>query len=398
MWDGLLNASVWQMVVFTLVSCHLTLMSVTLYLHRTMAHRAVDMSPRLAHVFRAILWLGTGMRTVEWVAIHRKHHARCETAEDPHSPVIFGLKEVFFRGAELYGHEAQQPETIQKFGHGCPDDWIERRVYTPYSSAGIVLLLLLELVLFGAAGLSVWAVQMICIPLLAAGVINGIGHHWGYRNYECDDASTNVVPWAFVVCGEELHNNHHAYPSSAKFSIRPWEIDLGWGYLRLFAWLGWVKIRRVAPQPVIDRSKQLVDLDTVKAIVVSRLHVMEHYAARVIKPEHKAALAGATSDAQRRAIKLARGPMIKVEKFLDEAARRRLLEGLEQSEQLKTVYEYRARLQEIWQMANASHERLVQALQDWCVQAENSGIESLQEFAARLRGYSLKPSPVLARG
>jgi len=397
MWNGLLDASWLDMLLFAALCCHLTLMSVTLYLHRTMAHRAVDMKPGLAHVFRAILWLGTGMRTVEWVAIHRKHHARCETEEDPHSPVIFGLKEVFFRGAELYGHEAQNTQTIEKFGHGCPNDWLERNVYSPWPSAGILLLLAVELVLFGVMGFSLWAVQMICIPLLAAGVINGIGHHWGYRNYESDDASTNVVPWAFVVCGEELHNNHHAYPSSAKFSIRRWEFDMGWMYLRIFSALGLVKIRRVAPQPVIDRNKKLVDLDTVKAIVVSRLHVMEHYAAKVIKPEQKAALASATSDAQRQAIKLARRPMIKVEKFLDEAGQKRLLAGLEQSDQLKTVYEYRAKLQDIWQMANASHERLVQALQEWCVQAENSGIDSLQEFATRLRGYSLKPSTVLAR-
>ncbi|MGB0865051.1 MAG: DesA family fatty acid desaturase [Granulosicoccaceae bacterium] len=396
MWGGLLGASVWEMVLFTLLTCHLILMSVTLYLHRTMAHRAVDMKPGLAHAFRAILWLGTGMRTVEWVAIHRKHHARCETVEDPHSPVIFGLKEVFFRGAELYGHESRNAETIEKFGHGCPEDWIERHVYTPYPSIGILLLLFVEIALFGVMGLSIWAVQMICIPLLAAGVINGIGHHWGYRNYESDDASTNVVPWAFVVCGEELHNNHHAYPSSAKFSIRPWEFDMGWMYLRLFAAMGLVKVRRVAPQPVIDHSKHLVDLDTVKAIVVSRLHVMEYYASKVIKPAHKMALANAKSDAQRQAIKLARGPMIKVEKFLDEAGQKRLLEGLEQSDQLKTVYEYRAKLQDIWQMANASHERLVQALQDWCVQAENSGIDSLQEFATRLRGYSLKPTIAVA--
>lgn len=397
MWNGLLDASWLEMALFTVLCCHLTLMSVTLYLHRAMAHRAVDMKPGLAHVFRAILWLGTGMRTVEWVAIHRKHHARCETEEDPHSPVIYGLNEVFFRGAELYGHEAKNSETIEKFGHGCPNDWIERNVYTPWTSAGILILLVIELLLFGVMGFSIWAVQMICIPLLAAGVINGIGHHWGYRNYESDDASKNVVPWAFVVCGEELHNNHHAYPSSAKFSIRRWEFDMGWMYLRLFSLLGLVKIRRVAPQPVIDTSKKRVDLDTVKAIVVSRLHVMENYAAKVIKPEHKAALASATSDAQRQAIKMARRPMIKVEKFLDEAGQKRLMAGLEQSDHLKTVYEYRAKLQDIWQMANASHERLVQALHEWCVQAENSGIDSLQEFATRLRGYSLKPSAALAK-
>jgi len=396
MWTGLFDASLLQMVLFTLLGCHLTLMAVTLYLHRTMAHRAVDMKPGLAHVFRAILWLGTGMRTVEWVAIHRKHHARCETAEDPHSPVVHGLKEVFFRGSELYGHEAANEETIEKFGRGCPQDWLERNIYTPSPSGGIVVLLAVELLLFGIPGFCMWAVQMMCIPVLAAGVINGIGHHWGYRNYESDDASTNVVPWALVVCGEELHNNHHSYPSSAKFSIRRWEFDMGWMYLRIFSALGLVKIRRVAPQPVIDKTKQQVDLDTVKAMVLSKVHVMEIYASRVIKPEHKFALAGAGSEAQRKAIKLARSPLIKVEKFLDDKAMKRLADGLEESEQLQVVYEFRAKLQEIWQMANASHERLVAALQEWCTQAEESGIESLREFAIRMRGYSLKPAAIVA--
>ncbi|MEM7377150.1 MAG: fatty acid desaturase [Pseudomonadota bacterium] len=393
MWQGVLEGSLWQLIGFTVLVAHLTLMSVTVYLHRAMAHRAIELHPALAHVFRFILWVATGMRTVEWVAVHRKHHARCETDEDPHSPVVFGLQEVLLRGAELYAHEAAKQETIEKFGHGCPTDWIERKLYTPYLWLGIVLMLLVNLALFGLLGFSTWAVQMLCIPVLAAGVINGIGHHTGYRNYESEDASTNVVPWGVVIVGEELHNNHHAYPSSAKFSIRPWEFDLGWLYIRLFCWLGLAKVRRVAPTPVYDQSKTAIDLDTVKAIVASKLHVMEHYASRVIKPVHRETVVQAGKQA-RSELRRARSALIDVDAFLDDAARARLQNVLIEFDALRTVYEARERFAEIWQIASASNERLVQALQEWCREAENSGIEALEEFAVRLRGYSLQPARV----
>lgn len=397
MWQGVLAGTWWQMVGLTLLIAHVTLLAVTVYLHRAMAHRAVELHPVLSHFFRFVLWMCTGMRTVEWVAVHRKHHARCETEEDPHSPMVYGLKEVFFRGAELYAHEAGKAETIAKFGQGCPDDWIERHVYTPHLSLGIVLMLLINLGLFGLLGFSTWAVQMLCIPLLAAGVINGVGHHTGYRNYESEDTSTNVLPWGIAIVGEELHNNHHAYPSSAKFSIRRWEFDMGWLYIRLFSLLGLARVKRVAPEPVYDSNKTVIDLDTVKAIIASKLHVMEHYAARVIKPVHKAAVSDATAS-HRTDIKQARASLIDVERFMDDATRQRLQRVLAESESLRTVYEARVRFGEIWQIASASNDRLVQALQEWCREAEASGIEALQEFAVGLRGYSLKPHTRLAAG
>lgn len=393
MWQGVLEGSIWQLAGFTLLVAHLALLSVTIYLHRAMAHRAIELHPVLSHFFRFVLWIVTGMRTAEWVAVHRKHHARCETEEDPHSPVVFGLKEVVLRGAELYAHEASKIETIEKFGHGCPEDWVERKVYTPHLSLGILLMLVINVALFGLLGFSTWAVQMLCIPVLAAGVINGVGHHTGYRNYESEDASTNVVPWGVVIVGEELHNNHHAYPSSAKFSIRPWEFDLGWLYIRLFCWLGLARVRRVAPQPVFDCNKHAVDLDTVKAIVASKFHVMEHYASGVIKPVLREALFDAGGQA-RRELRRARAALNEVDTLLDDASRARLQRALIASDALRTAYEARERFVAIWQIASASNERLVQALQEWCREAENSGVEALEQFAIRLRGYSLKPATV----
>ncbi len=395
MWQGLLDGTFWQMAAVTLLIAHLTLLSVTVYLHRAMAHRSIELHPALAHVFRFILWACTGMRTVEWVAVHRKHHAHCETENDPHSPMVYGLKEVFFRGAELYAHEAAKAETIAKYGKGCPDDWIERRLYKPYIWLGIVFMLAFNVALFGVLGLSTWAVQMLCIPVLAAGVINGVGHHTGYRNYESEDTSTNVSPWGIVIVGEELHNNHHAYPSSARFSLRRWEFDLGWLYIRLFCLLGLAKVKRVAPVPVYDNGKTTVDLDTVKAIIASKMHVMEHYASRVIKPVHKAAVHSASGD-DRKNLRRVRSALIDVERFLDEASTQRLQEVLADSDSLRAVYEARARFVAIWQIASASNDRLVQALQEWCREAEASGIDALQEFAVGLRGYSLKASASFA--
>ncbi|NVK30233.1 MAG: fatty acid desaturase, partial [Gammaproteobacteria bacterium] len=276
--DGILDLSGWQIVVWALISCHITLLGVTIYLHRAMAHRALDLHPAVSHFFRFWLWLTTGMVTVQWVAIHRKHHAHCETDEDPHSPQVLGLRRVFFQGAELYQDAAKRPEIMEKYGRGCPNDWLERTVYSRFPWLGISALLVIEFALMGMWGVSVFAVQMMCIPLLAAGVINGVGHYWGYRNYECNDAATNVSPWGIVIVGEELHNNHHAYPSSAKFALRPWEFDLGWMYIRALQAIGLAKVRRVAPAPTVDSAKSQIDIETVKALISSRLHVMQDYA------------------------------------------------------------------------------------------------------------------------
>lgn len=391
---GFWDVPLWSLVVWTLVSCHLTLLSVTVYLHRSQAHRAVDLHPGLAHAFRFWLWMTTGMNTKEWVSVHRKHHARCEGPEDPHSPQIHGISKVLLEGAELYREAAADDAVLDKFGHGTPDDRLEHALYARYRFLGVTSLAIAEFLLFGFAGIAIFAIQMLCIPVLAAGVINGIGHYWGYRNFETEDAATNIVPFAAVVCGEELHNNHHAYPSSARFSLRRWEFDLGWAYLRLFSLLGLAKIRRVAPRPSFNDSKDSMDIETVKAIISSRLHVMESYARRVTRPVHALefkALGDSLTALQRRRLRRAGRDLIKGDAKLDDAGRERVREALASSDALKTVHEYQARLQAIWQKAGASQDALLQALQDWCLQAEATGIERLQEFANSLKRYELKP-------
>ena len=385
---GILDLPWWGIVLSTVVMCHITLASVTIFLHRSQAHRSLDLHPTVSHFFRFWLWLTTGMRTIEWVAVHRKHHAHCEAKDDPHSPVIYGLRQVLLEGAELYRAEAHNEDTLINYGHDTPNDWIERVLYSRFVYSGVVLMGIIDLLLFGAIGLTVLAVQLLCIPVLAAGVINGLGHFWGYRNYETGDASTNIVPWAFIVCGEELHNNHHAYPSSARLSSQSWEFDLGWLYIRTLEQLGLAKVRRVAPMPQRDRSKSAIDLDTVKAIVRSRLHVMQHYASGVIKPVHKAEVARVEKSLGRK-LKIARRALICFDGLMNDAQRRRLAIALDASERLKTVYEFRHSLQDIWERAGASHEKLCQDLQEWCARAEASGIQALQEFSLNLRGYSL---------
>ncbi len=386
---GQWDVSFWFLVAWTAVSCHITLLSVTIFLHRSQAHRAVDLHPVLQHFFRGWLWLTTGMITKEWVSVHRKHHARCEGPEDPHSPQIYGIRKVLLEGAELYREAAADDEILGKFGHGTPNDWVERNVYSRFPVLGVSALAVLEFYLFGLAGIAVFAVQMLCVPVLAAGVINGLAHFWGYRNFETDDAATNITPIAAIICGEELHNNHHAYPSSARFSLRKWELDLGWVYLRVFSFLGLATIRRVAPRPHFNACKTSMDVDTVKAIISSRLHVMESYASRVIKPVYATELKSKRE--HRKTLKQAGRDLGKVDHLLDEAGRIRVAAALAASDSLNTVYDLQNRLQAIWHKAGANQEALLQALREWCKEAEATGIECLEEFAARLQGYQLKP-------
>ena len=390
--SGLLELDVLGYVVAALVMTHVTIVSVTIYLHRAQAHRSVDLHPAVAHFFRFWLWLTTGMRTIEWVAIHRKHHAHTETEEDPHSPHQVGIWKVLLEGTELYRAEAKDRETLAKYGHGTPDDWMERNVYARYESGGIVLLGVLSLVLFGIVGMTIWAIQMIWIPLWAAGVINGLGHYLGYRNFESADGSTNLSPLGLLIGGEEMHNNHHAFPSSAKFSQRWYEFDIGWLYLRVLAALGLARIKRVAPSPMIDPAKRTIDFETVKAIVVARMHVMRSYATRVTLPVLRAELERV--DARyRRLLKRVRRALVREESRIDERAKAERDRALHVSERLQTVHEYRRRLQELFASRALSQERLVQSLQEWCASAEASGIKALQDFAAHLRGYRLKATP-----
>lgn len=385
---GLLGLSFWGYVLAAFIMVQVTMMAVTLYLHRDAAHRALDLHPVLRHFFRLWIWMTSGMLTREWVAVHRKHHAMCEKPGDPHSPVVFGLKRVLTEGAELYREETQNSATLEKYGRGAPDDWVERNIYSRFPWAGILAMVLLDLLLFGLPGIIIIAVQMAAMPVFAAGVINGLGHHTGYRNFESDDASTNLVPWGLLIGGEELHNNHHAFPSSAKFSMRPWEFDIGWLYIRVFQAVGLAKVRRVAPRPKVKPAPgRTVDLDTLRAVIVNRMHVLREYTRHVTLPVFRMELRESGNALLRRA----RGLLVRQPELLDELARAQLAEVLDHRPTLATVVEYRERLRELWNGAAQSNEKLLAQLTDWVHEAEHSGIKALQDFAARVRGYALTP-------
>jgi stearoyl-CoA desaturase (delta-9 desaturase) len=387
---GLLNLSAWGYVIVTLVMLQITMMAVTLYLHRDQAHRAIDLHPVLRHFFRFWIWCTSGMLTREWVAVHRKHHAFCETKGDPHSPQIYGLKKVLFEGAELYQVEKDNRETVEKFGRGAPDDWLEKNIYLRVPFGGILLLVITELLLFGVPGIIIIAIQMSSMPLFAAGIINGLGHHSGYRNFECDDASTNLVPWAFLIGGEELHNNHHAFPTSAKFSVRRWEFDIGWLYITIFCSLGLAKVNKIAPRPVLqEKPDSSIDIDNLRAIIINRMHVLRDYTKQVTVPVFKKEKALAVGN---KAFHRAKKLLVRRPLLLDENAKLRLGKLLEHNDALQTVHEFREKLSELWCGANVSNERLLAQLREWCAEAEASGIKVLEDFAERLRSYQLAPA------
>ncbi len=384
---GVLNLSLAGYALAVLIVLQITMMAVTLYLHRDQAHRAIDLHPALRQFFRFWVWCTSAQITREWVAVHRKHHAFCEVEGDPHSPVVFGIRKVLLQGAELYQDEKNKPETVQKFGRGTPDDWIERNIYLRFPNGGIVLLVLTCLLLFGVPGITVIALILGSMPVFAAGVINGLGHHTGYRNFETDDASTNIVPWGFFIGGEELHNNHHAFPTSAKFSVRKWEFDIGWMYICLLRPLRLVKVNRVAPCPLLDETgNRAADLDNLRAIIVNRMHVLRDYTRHVTLPvfsKEKAVEAGNSAPGRAKKL-LVRQPML-----LNEDARSRLKEILDHHATLQTVHEFRERLRVLWSGANLSNEKLLEQLRQWCAEAEASGIKALEDFSARLRSYQL---------
>ena len=380
---------VWAYVLITLLLTHITIAGVTIYLHRNQTHRAVDLHPLVSHFFRFWLWLTTGMRTRDWVAVHRKHHAMVETGDDPHSPQFYGISKVLFDGVDLYRREIVKPETLDQYGYGTPDDWFERNLYSRFNSLGIALLFIFYFLFFGFIGITIWAVQMAWIPFLAAGVINGIGHWWGYRNFASQDTSTNIVPFGVLIGGEELHNNHHAFPSSARFSSKWFEFDLGWHYIRTMQSLGLARVRKLAPKLIIDFNKRLADLDTVRAVVANRLQVMTDYARVVVKRVYKEEKVEATT-VKKRLLASNRRLLIKHPALLDASAKQRLEELFNHSATLHTVHEFGQRLQRMWQEKSAGYEHLLESLQEWCNQAEATGIEALQEFAAKIRGYTLQ--------
>ncbi|MGD2137736.1 MAG: fatty acid desaturase [Gammaproteobacteria bacterium] len=386
---GITRLSTGGLVITALILTHLTIASVTIYLHRHQAHRALDLHPVPSHFFRFWLWLTTGMVTREWVAIHRKHHAKCETPEDPHSPQVLGIRKVLWQGAELYRTETHNSRTLEDYGHYTPDDWLERRLYSRFSGLGVSLMLVLDILLFGIPGLVLWTIQMLWIPFWAAGVINGIGHWWGYRNYETRDASRNILPVGIIIGGEELHANHHAFPASARFSSKWWEFDLGWAWIRLLSLLGMARVKKVAPRPVIRADKQVIDMDTVRAVVLNRMYVMANYARDVIRPVLRQERRDCGNSC-RGLLRKARGLLTRETSLIDEKARSRLEQILNRFRNLRIVYQYRQQLQQVWARKATSQENLLQALQEWCQQAEATGIAALQEFAQRLRGYSLQ--------
>jgi stearoyl-CoA desaturase (delta-9 desaturase) len=383
--NGLLNLSWWQIVLYALVTTHITIASVTIFLHRAQAHRAMDLHAIPSHFFRFWLWLSTGMVTKEWVAIHRKHHAKCETPEDPHSPQTRGIDTVFWTGAELYRAEAKNKETMVKFGHGTPDDWIERNLYTRYSWQGVGLMLILNLALFGVAGLSVWAVQMVWIPITAAGIINGIGHYWGYRNFEAVDASTNISPWGVIIGGEELHNNHHTYPTSAKFSVKPYEFDMGWLYISLMQKIGWATVKKVPPKLRLGTIKPVADEKTLEAVIANRYEVMAGYA-REMRRACKAELALLKAKGHDSSLlQSAKRWLHRDEDKVPASARPQLVQARAEHPVLDKMVTMREELRQMWLNTNQSREQLAADLQAWCRRAEESGIEALRQFSMKLR-------------
>jgi len=382
--NGYLDWSWWKIVVFTLIATHITIAAVTIFLHRCQAHRALDLHPIASHFFRLWLWLTTGMVTKEWAAIHRKHHAKCETVDDPHSPQVLGINTVLSRGAELYKKEAANQETLTKFGHGTPDDWIEHNIYSRFSWQGVAIMLIIDVFLFGGIGLTVWAVQMLWIPITAAGVINGIGHYWGYRNFDCEDASRNIIPWGILIGGEELHNNHHTFATSAKLSNKWYEFDIGWLYIQMMSAVGLAKVKKTPPKPVLSDLRP-ADQNTLEAIIANRYEIMARYSKTLRsffsnEVQHMQVLATHLKDA--------RTWLSKDESRLTEQEKANLEELMASNAQLRKMIEMRRDLQAIWSRSSSSREQLLSQLHAWCQRAEDSGLTSLREFSLRLRRYA----------
>lgn len=390
--SGITGAGWGVVLLWLLVVTQLTIFTVTLYLHRSQAHRGVDFHPVLAHFFRFWSWLTTSMITREWAAIHRKHHAKVETAEDPHSPVHKGIDMVLWRGVELYRDARTQREDIEKYGKGCPDDWIERRLYTPRANWGPVLMLVVSFVLFGAKGVAAWAVQMMWIPFWAAGVINGLGHWWGYRNFESDDTSTNLTPWGVWIGGEELHNNHHTFPSSAKFSLRKWEFDIGWAAIRGLSALRLAKVLRVAPTLDVRPNIAIPDLHTLRALLAHRYQAMTDFRRNVLKPALREEAAARGVRVRQLLSRRMRRGLVDDGRWLKPHARAQLHAWVAGSPRMQALVEHRRRLAAVLETRSANAHESLHALQAWCREAEASGIAALQAYSARLKGYALAPA------
>lgn len=389
---GILQLSWWQIILVTLVLTHITIAAVTIYLHRSQAHRGLDLHPVVSHFFRFWLWMTTGMVTREWVAIHRKHHAKCEREGDPHSPMIYGIDRVLWKGAELYREEATNEETIKRFSHGTPNDWVERNVYSRHTTLGIFAMLAIDLLLFGAIGLTVWAVQMAWIPFWAAGVVNGLGHYIGYRNFSSPDTSTNLFPIGIIIGGEELHNNHHAYGTSAKFSSKWYEFDIGWGYIRILQILRLAQVKKVAPKLKLARQKsESVTEQTLQGVITHRYEIMARYASMLrqsVQSEIKRLTQSGASAQERDLLRKVESRLGQADLALNPEEKQELDNMLSQNIMLAKLVHMREELYRVWTSSTASSEQLLNDLQQWCQHAQQSGIQSLEQFALRLRRYA----------
>lgn len=382
---GMWDLAWWQIVLFTLAMTHVTMISVTVFLHRHQAHRALDLHPIASHFFRFWLWMTTGQVTKEWAAIHRKHHAKCEQADDPHSPHVYGIKTVLLQGAELYRAESKNKETMARYGHGTPDDWLERNLYTRYSWQGVGLMMIIDLTLFGAAGLAVWAVQMAWTPIMAAGIINGAAHFWGYRNFEAPDASTNISPWGIIIAGEELHNNHHTYPTSAKLSVKPYEFDIGWMYISLMQMVGLAKVKKTPPKLAFGDIKPVADEKTLEALIANRYEIMAGYAKGMQQAFKHEVEVLKTRSADASVIKAANRWLHRDADKVPASAMPELAKIRAASPVLDMMVSMREELRQLWLNTSLTRDQLLANLQAWCRRAEESGIAALREFSLQLR-------------
>ena len=390
LFSGLFDLPWWGYALVALALTHVTIAAVTIFLHRCQAHRALDLHPLVSHFFRFWLWLTTGMVTKEWAAIHRKHHAKCETPEDPHSPQVYGINRVLWGGVFLYVKESHNGETMERYGHGTPDDWVERNVYSRYVLLGLTTMGVTNVLLFGLLpGALILLTQIAWIPFWAAGVINGIGHFWGYRNWETEDASTNIFPIGILIGGEELHNNHHAFASSARLSSKWYEFDIGWMYIRLMEMLGLARVKKLAPTPRFREAKPVVDLETLQAVISNRYDVFAKYA-KSLKATYAEEVAKLRQVRPQDAdvLKRLRRRLVRDERKLAAPERAELAAALAKSTPLQRAYELRRELEALWARSSASRDQLVRQLQEWCQRAEASGVAPIAEFSRRLRSYA----------
>jgi len=386
--NGLIQLSWLEYVIYTLVVTHITIVAITLYLHRGVCHSAIEIRPLLAHFFRFWLWLTTSMRTADWVAIHRKHHAKVETADDPHSPAHHGITNVLLKGADLYHKEKANSETIEKYSQNCPNDWVEKHVYTGRNNLGILLLFITNIILFGVVGIIIWSIQMMWTPIFAAGGINGAGHYWGYRNFNTSDDSTNLGPVGIIIGGEELHNNHHAFPTAAKFSLKPWEFDIGWLYIKIFSVLGQIKVKRLAVKTIVSTQSDCLNSEIGYDLLKSKLTVITNYTSEVLKPIMKLEMKNAGNDVKKM-LKKYRSTLSRQPHRISSNDITHLKRIFEECAMLETVYQLKNQLHDILYSRNIKQENFLQTLNEWCDEARSKGIDQLEIFSDSLKGYKV---------